>query len=372
MKELPENKILENDSQKQEKNYRLFMQNIKEFIGFWFDENFIPKFIDGAVKEITGYDKIDFYSGNLKWTDLIVPEDRQIVFENVKRMNSNPNLSSKIEYRIRKNDGEIRWIREVTYPRSTNLKIKGHFQGFIRDINEHKIAEIKKEKFEDARLKEIHHRIKNNLQVISSLLSLEAERFNDVQMLEAFRESQNRVASMALIHEELYKSTNANKLDFSAYLKKLIEELLNSYTIESVNVSLIMNLEQIYLGMDTAIPLGIIVNELVSNSLKHVFPEGKGGNICITLCKAKAYRQHIEESNIPQADFGCQNEENFKKDLQFVLQTKDNGNGIPEEIDFHNADSLGFQLVNILVQQIDGYIELKRTGGTEFTIWFND
>jgi two-component sensor histidine kinase len=303
---------------------------------------------------------------------LIIPEDKQLFFENLKKVNSNPRLSSRVEYRIRKKDGEIRWVREVMYPRSVNLKMKGHFQGFIRDISEHKIAEIKREKFEDARLKEIHHRIKNNLQVISSLLSLEAERFNDVQMLEAFRESQNRVASMALIHEELYKSTNANKLDFSAYLKRLIEELLNSYTIESVNIGLMMNLERIYLGMDTAIPLGIIVNELVSNSLNHAFPSGEEGKICINLYKAKDYRGHIEESNLPQPEIGCQNRERFKRDLQFVLQTKDNGKGIPEEIDFYNTKSLGFQLVNILVEQIGGCIELKKDQGTEFTIWFKD
>jgi PAS domain S-box-containing protein len=370
IKELSEDEFLENDAQKKEKSYHLFMKHIKEFIGFWFDENFVPKFIDGAVKDITGYDKEDFYSKNIKWTELILPEDKQLVLENIKRISSNPGLSSRIEYRIRKKDGEIRWVREVTYPRSANLKMKGHFQGFIRDIHEHKIAEIRKEKFEDARLKEIHHRIKNNLQIISSLLSLEAERFNDVQMLEAFRESQNRVASMALIHEELYRSTDTNKLDFSAYLKKLIKELLNSYTKESINISLRMNLEQVYLGMDTAIPLGIIVNELVSNSFKHAFPGGKEGKIYITLCKAKDYRQHIEESNIPQVDTECQ--EKVERNLQFILQIKDNGKGIPGKIDFYRSDSLGFQLVNILVEQIDGCIELRRDKGTEFTIWFND
>ena len=133
---------------------------------------------------------------------------------------------------------------------------------------------------EDLRKKEIHHRIKNNLQVISSLLDLQADKFEDETVREAFREAQNRVISMALIHEELYKGEGTDTLDFSAYLQELAESLFQTYSLSSKNVRLSMILEEnAFFDMDTAVPLGIIVNELISNSLKHAFTENQeGGN----------------------------------------------------------------------------------------------
>ncbi|MPM98536.1 putative sensor histidine kinase pdtaS [bioreactor metagenome] len=183
-------------------------------------------------------------------------------------------------------------------------------------------------------------------------------------MLEAFRESQNRVTSMAIIHEELYKGNEIDTLDFAAYLKKLTSDLLNSYSVQKDNIKLILNLEKTYLGMDTAIPLGIIVNELVSNSLKHAFPDGAKGEIFITLGKVDSFNQDAGISGMEQ----CINE----KRLPFRLVVADNGKGIPEGIDLKNIESLGLQLVDILVDQIDGCVELKRYKGTEFTILFGD
>ncbi|OEU41811.1 hypothetical protein BGV40_12920 [Methanosarcina sp. Ant1] len=235
----------------------------------------------------------------------------------------------------------------------------------IQDIDEQKRTGETLEKIEKIRIKEIHHRIKNNLQVISSLLSLESERFSDAKMLETLRESQNRVASMALIHEELYEGDKIDTFDFAAYLWKLTSELFSSYNVGNNNISLNLDLEQVYLGMDTAIPLGIIVNELVSNALKHAFPAGSKGEIQIRLRKAET-----PATNHDISDSGpCSME---KDSFDYILRVADNGKGMPEEIDFENADSLGLKLVNILVEQIDGYIELKRDHGTEFTIWFRN
>lgn len=217
---------------------------------------------------------------------------------------------------------------------------------------------------QETRIKEIHHRIKNNLQVISSLLSLEAEKFTDKKTLEAFKESQNRVVSMALIHEELYEGKGVDTINFAAYLQKLTSDLFSSYTVEHESISLKLDLEEIYLGMDTAIPLGIVVNELVSNTLKHAFPSGKGGEIDIKLSKAE-YLISTENSDTKE---GAEEEEK----LPYVLLVADNGKGIPEEIDFRNPDSLGLQLVTILVEQIDGCIELQRNEGTKFIIQFGD
>ena len=220
----------------------------------------------------------------------------------------------------------------------------------VRDISERIRTEETMAKIEEARKREIHHRIKNNLQVIHSLLDLQSEKFRDKAILEAFRESQSRVLSMSLIHEELYKGGDTDTLDFSAYLRKLSESLFQTYSLFSKNVHLYMDLEEnAFFNMDTAVPLGIIVNELISNSLKHAFSE-KGGEIRVQLCREEHYDK-IHET-------------------LFSLKVSDNGKGISKDIELENLDSLGLKLVNILSDQLDGSTELKREQGTEFSILF--
>ena len=224
------------------------------------------------------------------------------------------------------------------------------------DITENKKAEEALAKIEIVRKQEIHHRIKNNLQVISSLLDLQAETFRDQEyikdseVLKAFRESQNRVISMALIHEELYKGRGFETLDFSPYIEKLAESLFQTYSIGNIDISLNMDLmENAFFDMDTAIPLGIIINELVSNSLKHAFTGRNKGEIRIKL-----HREESEDS----------------KSTSYVLNISDDGIGIPEYLEIEDLDSLGMQLVTILVDQLDGELELKRNNGTEFAMRF--
>ncbi|AKB80989.1 sensory transduction histidine kinase [Methanosarcina barkeri 3] len=228
-----------------------------------------------------------------------------------------------------------------------------------RDITESKKAE-------EARKKEIHHRIKNNLQVISSLLDLQAEKFasNEVydtsKVLAAFRDSQNRVISMALIHEELYGSKEVSILNFATYLQKLTEELFRCYNVGASETEMVLEIEEnIFFDMDTAVPLGMIVNELVSNSLKHAFPSGKTGKVQIKLSREiskKFGHSEIEDSN------------EARKGASYILIVSDNGVGIPESISLEDSDTLGIQLVTILVDQLDGELDLNRTSGTEFTI----
>ncbi|WP_332881776.1 sensor histidine kinase [Methanosarcina horonobensis] len=166
-------------------------------------------------------------------------------------------------------------------------------------------------------------------------MSLEAEKFSDERTLEAFRESQNRVVSMALIHEELYEGKGMDTIDFSVYLRKLILDLFSSYLVETESVNLNLDIEQVYLGMDTAVPLGIIVNELVSNSLKHAFPSGRKGEIRISL--------HPTEDYTPEPDSpgkGCSFQDG--KDFHYILTVADDGIGFPEELDFRNLNPLVF------------------------------
>ncbi len=349
--------------EKNEENYYSFIQNLHG-IGFQLDENLSLIFLHGPVEEMTGYTKQDFLSGKVDWEETIIPEDRSVIFESRKKLRSNPDFVIESEYRTRARNGDIKWVREFVRKIPDESRASAKFQGSVHDITQYKIAEEALKKIEGTRIKEIHHRIKNNLQVISSLLSLQAEKFEDKEVLEAFRESQNRVASIAIIHEELHEGNSMDTLDFADYLRKLTADLFSSYQVGNNRISLKLELEQVFLGMDTAIPLGIIVNELVSNSLKHAFPAGNKGEISIYLQEIEKYTLKLEK---PETDMGCQSEQ--KSD--YILAVADNGKGIPGEIDFKNTDSLGLQLINILVEQIDGCIELKRDRGTEFVIRFS-
>ena len=193
-------------------------------------------------------------------------------------------------------------------------------------------------------LREIHHRVKNNLQVISSLLNLQSGYISDKKSLEVFRESQNRVRSMALVHEKLYRSKSLNKIDFSDYINSLARDLFNSYSVENKRISFISDFMGTFLEIDTGILCGLIVNELISNSLKHAFPDGKKGEIFISM--------HLNSDN--------------KYDLIF----KDNGIGFSSDIDLKNTDSLGLQLVTSLTSQLGGKIKLTSNGFTQFEIIF--
>ncbi len=192
-------------------------------------------------------------------------------------------------------------------------------------------------------LKEIHHRVRNNLQVISSLLFLQSKNVRDQRSLEILQDSQNRVRSMALVHERLYQSQDLARVDFAKYVRSLVNHLFRSYGVNSNVIRLKVNVGDISLGVDTAIPCGLIINELVSNSLKHAFPDGREGEI------------HIE---LRSDDGGC------------TLMIGDNGVGFPKGLEFRRVGTLGLQLVNTLVNQLEGTMELDRSSGTAFTIGF--
>jgi two-component sensor histidine kinase len=193
-------------------------------------------------------------------------------------------------------------------------------------------------------LKEIHHRVKNNLQVISSLLNLQSQSIRDREALEIFKESQNRIRSMALIHEKLYRSHDLAKINFAEYVRSLASFLVRSYRAQAGPVGLKVQADDVALSIDAAVPCGLIVNELVSNALKYAFPDGREGEIRVVL----------------QPDH----------DQHMTLVVGDNGVGFPDDVDFRDTESLGMQLVNTLVEQLDGTIELHKEGGTEFEIVF--
>ncbi len=197
----------------------------------------------------------------------------------------------------------------------------------------------------DVLLHEIHHRVKNNMQIISSLLNLQCEFVDNKKAVNVLKESQNRVKSMAMIHENLYKSEDLTHINFSDYILNLVSNLFFSYDIDNTQINPILETENVNLNMETAIPCGLIISEIISNSLKYAFPNGRKGEILISLKKIK---------------------DNYQLNIQ------DNGIGIPEDIEFDKLESLGLKLVFQLTTQINGKIEINRSNGTEFKILFNE
>jgi two-component system, sensor histidine kinase PdtaS len=224
----------------------------------------------------------------------------------------------------------------------------GYLEGFIKDITERKKSEdhIKASlKEKEMLLKEIHHRVKNNLQVITSMLDLQKYYVNENETLNVLNESQNRVKSMATIHEMLYQSTNLTHINFSDYIYSLITDLCYVYSLKQ-DINPVIDVDDIFLNIETAIPCGLIINELVSNSLKYAFPDSTNNIIKVEL---------IENQD----------------ELELIVS--DNGIGFPEKLDYKDIKtSLGLKLVNLLVEQIDGTIDLDRSQGTKFTINFKE
>jgi PAS domain S-box-containing protein len=213
------------------------------------------------------------------------------------------------------------------------------------DITERKRAEeqlLRSLREKEVMLKEIHHRVKNNMQVIYSLLNLQAKSIADKTVRTMFEESRDRVNSMSLIHERLYRSEDLAHIDFKEYLQSLVSGIADTYKRHDVIFDL--DMEPLALDVNVGIPCGLIVNELVSNCLKHAFPGGRKGMIKLGI------NRNSESNN--------------------VLFVEDNGIGFPETVDFRNTSSLGLQLVNVLTGQIHGTIELSKEEGTRFSITF--
>ena len=293
--------------------------------------------------EIFGYDRLDEVIGQPTYP-LFHPDERDRVMEIDRRRQGGEPAPSRYEFKGVKKDGTLIYL-EVSVARIT-YRGEPATLNYLRDITERREAEeqIKlslKEK--EILLKEVHHRVKNNLQVVSSLLYLQSQTVKDEETRRLLEESRNRVKSMAFIHKQLYQSTNVAQIDFSPYVRNLTRNLLESYRMNGNGIVLNVHVEDVFLDLDIAIPCGLIINELVSNALKHAFLDSSEGQINIHL--------HREgEKN--------------------VLIVSDNGVGLPGEIDILNTETLGLQLVSALVTQIDGRLELVRDKGTEFKISF--
>ena len=297
---------------------------------------------------IMSLEPTDFGKSYKLMMDIIHPEDRQSVKEIIiGALNEQKPFSN--EYRLIRPDGNVRILSSkgeiIIDPNGKPLRIVGTEQ----DITEHKIATEKiksslKEK--EMLLQEIHHRVKNNLQVISSLLRLQSRFIKDQNSINIFKETQNRVRSIAILHEKLYQSDNLAKIKINEYVKILTEDLMYFYELEESNINMILNIEDVSLNIETAIPCGLLINEMVANSLKYAFPNQKNGEIKIELHSNNEY--------------------------QFDLTVSDNGIGIPDEIDPENTETFGMQLIKYLTKQLKGTIELDKNNGTKYRLKFNE
>ncbi|EKQ51854.1 MAG: PAS domain S-box [Methanobacterium sp. Maddingley MBC34] len=302
--------------------------------------------VNPAATQITGLSKEELV-GNHFMDLTIFPEEELSSHKEMFSHFINDKTIAPYESRIYDYEGKIRWI-EI---KQTSIKKDGEISYILlicSDITQRKKAENEirdslKEK--EVLLQEIHHRVKNNMQIISSLLNLQKQYVDEEEAVNVLMESQNRVKSMAMIHEKLYQSHNLTSINISDYVKSLVKDLFSSYSTPASQIKALIEIDDVKLNIETSVPCGLIISELVSNSLKYAFPSGREGEISLSL---KSHGKRYE------------------------LIISDNGIGFPEDIDFKNTESLGLQLVNSLVGQIDGEIKLERSKGTMFKITFSE
>jgi PAS domain S-box-containing protein len=326
-----------------EEKYRILVENAQE--GIWsIDQESKTNFVNQRMAEILGYEVVEMLGKHL--FSFMDEKGVELAKYNLERREKGIKEQHDFEF-IRKDGNRVYASLETSPIMAADGKYLGAL-AMVADITDRKkMEEELKHSLEEKEmlLKEIHHRVKNNLMIISSLLNLQSSYIKDKTSKGIFKESQNRARSMALIHERLYQATDLKRIEFGDYIRTLAKELFRTYAGDFGLIELKINVEDIFLDINTAIPLGLIVNELITNSLKHAFPEGMKGEINV--------------------DF-------HPKDDHYEFTVKDNGIGLSQNLDFQNTDSLGLQIINNLTSQIDGEIELNRSLGTEFKITFKE
>lgn len=300
------------------------------------------EFISQSIRQLGYYPEVLVGTNGF---ELVHPDDRNDLAQLLAAMQSTHQATTTL--RVRHVDGDY-----VHYECRLNILETGDRPStkiivVARDISQRLeiVKELQDSVLEkEVLLKEIHHRVKNNLQIISSMLSIQSHYFGDPQVKEVFRECQNRIKSMALIHETLYMSKNLANIEFSGYIKNLVQRLSLSYRETATKIAVNISIPKVTLHIDTAIACGLIVNELVTNSFKHGFPGERSGQIWVSL---------------------------LEEDARFALTVRDNGVGFPKDIDLAKSNSMGLQLVTTLSHQLDADLDLDKVNGTSITLTFS-
>ncbi|OUL36219.1 hypothetical protein BV372_08410 [Nostoc sp. T09] len=302
--------------------------------------------VNQRLCDIVGYTSQELQLRTFK--DITYPDDMKASLKYVDQILAGDIPTFSLEKRYLRKDSSIVWINVTVSLVHEPSGIPKYFIAVIEDISDRKQSEEQIQaslREKEVLLKEIYHRVKNNFQVISSLLSLQSEYIKDKQDMEIFQQSQMRIASMALVHEKMYQSRDLSRINFGEYVQDLVATLLTTYEVSEDAIALNIDIEEhILLGLDTAIPCGLIIHELVSNSLKYAFPLGRNGEIGIAIRK-------ILENRI-------------------LLTIRDNGIGLPANFNFTDTASLGWQLVDALASQLIGDINIHSDIGVEFQISF--
>jgi PAS domain S-box-containing protein len=338
--DITERKQAEEALKRSEEKYRHLVENTNEVL-YATDENGVITYISPVAKALSGFSPSEITGKH--FAEFIHKDDVDFILEEFKKHIKGAKEPS--ECRFLTKSGDLKWIRSSGRAIFLNDRFLG-VQGVLSDITDQKLAEeeIKASlKEKEAMMREIHHRVKNNLQIVSSLLRLQARSIKNKTLKDTFDIAQNRIKSMALIHEVLYLSENLEKINFSEYIKRITSHLFSMFSRKTEKIRLELDVGEFYLDIDKAIPCGLIINELVSNAFKHAFPDEKSGKIMVHLAN--------------------------KLD-RYTIVVKDTGVGFPDDFDLDNSPTLGLQLVNDLVNQIDGSYEMLNDGGTAFRLVF--
>lgn len=338
--DITDRKRFEDALRNSEEKYRHLVENMSEVL-YSTDENGVITYISPVARSLSGYSPSEIIGKN--FLEFIFKDDAEYIQEQFRKRISG--IHEVSECRIMTKTGDLKWIRSSGRSIILNDRFLG-IQGVIADITEQKRAEDKikaslREK--EAMMREIHHRVKNNLQIVSSLLRLQSRAIKSRKLKETFDIAQNRIKSMALIHEVLYLSENLDRINFSVYIKRITDYLFAMFSRKAKKIHMELDIGEYYLDIEKAIPCGLIINELVSNAFKHAFPDNKPGKIQILL----------------------------KNKLgKYTLTIRDTGIGFPREVEYRKAETLGLQLVHDLVNQIDGTLAMNSADGTSFEIDF--
>jgi len=303
------------------------------------------------LKEIFGLSAADGKRSRDQCLSLIPEEDRRLLVEADERALATGE-SFEMEFRIRRPDGEMRWIRSQAMPVKDGQGRSVRLVGVVVDITKRKeTREALQVSLEEKELllREVHHRVKNNLAIISGLLDMQCQVAKDPAAAAALRDLDTRIRSIALVHERLYQKDNLARIDFQDYLDSLLHDLRFSMSPDT-DIRCTARAQRISLGIDLAIPCGMIINELVTNAIKHAFPDGK-------TCDGQGGPEIRVEAH--------------KENGHYRIVVADNGIGFPKGVDLNNSSSFGLSLVRMIgTHQLGGKFELERALGTRVTFTF--
>lgn len=292
-------------------------------------------YVSENVEKILGYTREEFLSPENVPSKVIHADDLQRVRQSASgALERHENAFHTNPYRLQRKDGSYIWVSDFT---TINWDSEGHpsgFSGLIWDVS--KMVEAEQEL--ELMLREVHHRAKNNMQVIISLLNIQSEYLGDDRLFKIFGETQSRIRTMALIHDKLFRSTRLSSVDFGNYVKSLIYELHHFLDIDTNRIHIHQDLGEFGLDISKAIPCGLIVNELMTNALKYAFPENREGSVWVTG--------------------------RVESDKTAVIEIKDDGIGLSEDLNFQDTQTMGLRIVRILTEQLDGQVVISRSNGT--------